>query len=372
MRENRHAFYARVRAASAPVLQLDPVTGERLWLVARHRDVLAGLKHPAIGHQLGGASPAGGEIERLEARQLINLDPPDHTRLRGLVGRAFTPRVVASLEPRIVAIVEGLLADARECGFVDGVRDLGEPMPVAVIADLIGVPACDRARFRAWSAAIMSGEGRTVAVLEFAAFVDEHAARRRVAPDDDLISGLVALDGLARDDLVAMIQLLLIAGQETAVYVIVNGIRALLSHPDQWEALCADPGGLAGAAVEEILRFDGPVEIAPPRFTFEPVRFGAGEIPAFEKVGFSILGANRDPEAFQDPDVFDIRRADAGRHLAFGHGIHFCLGAALGRLEARIMFERLASQLPSLRFADAAPGGGWIAPHAGTLPLLCA
>jgi cytochrome P450 len=369
VRENRHAFYARVREAGAPVLQLDPVTGERLWLLARHRDVLAGLKHPAIGHQLHRDVPAG-EISRLEARQLINLDPPDHTRLRGLVSRAFTPRTVASLEPQIVAIVDGLLADARRRGVVDGVADLGEPMPVAVIAHLIGVPAADRARFRAWSGAIMSGWGREDAVLEFAAFVDALATRRRAVGEDDLISRLVALDELSRDDLVAMIQLLLIAGQETAVYVIVNGIRALLSHPDQWARLCADPG-LAGDAVEEILRFDGPVEIAPPRFAFEPVRFGAGEIPAFEKVGLSVLGANRDPEVFDEPDVFDIRRADAGRHLAFGHGIHFCLGAALGRLEARIMFERLASQLPRLRFADVAPDGGWIAPHAGTLPLAC-
>ncbi len=349
MRENRHAFYARVREAGAPVLQLDPATGERLWILARHRDVLEGLRHPDIGHQLH-RDPPVGEIGRLEARQLINLDPPEHTRLRGLVSRGFTPRSVAGLEPRIVEIVDGLLAGARRRGVIDGLADLGEPMPVAVIASLIGVPPEDRQRFRAWSAAIMSGERREAATLEFAAYVDELAARRRSVPEDDLVSRLVALDALERDDLVAMIQLLLIAGQETAIYVIVNGIRALLTHPEQWSALCADPG-LAGAAVEEILRFDGPVEIAPPRFTFKPVRFGEGTIPAFEKVGLSVLGANRDPDVFADPDVFDIRRSDAGRHLAFGHGIHFCIGAALGRLEARIMFQRLAEQLPGLRLA---------------------
>ena len=203
--------------------------------------------------------------------------------------QAFTPRMVAGLEERIVAIVDGLVAAANAKGAFDGVTDLGEPMPVAVIADLIGVPAGDRARFRAWSAAIMSGEGRDAATLEFAAYIDELAARRRAAPEDDLISGLVALE---RDDLVAMIQLLLIAGQETAVYVIVNGIRALLTHPEQWEALRVDPG-LAAAAVEEILRFDGPVEIAPPRYALEPVRLGGGHDPGVR--ARRALAARRQP-----------------------------------------------------------------------------
>jgi cytochrome P450 len=254
------------------------------------------------------------------------------------------------------------------------VADLGEPMPVAVIADLIGVPARDRRRFRAWSAAIMSGDPheRDAATRAFAAYIDELAARRRAQPEADLLSRLVALeadgDALDRDELVAMIQLLLVAGQETAVYLIVNGIRALLTHPEQWRSLREDPS-LAAAALEEILRFDGPVELVPPRHSFRPVRLGGGTIPAFEKVGLSVLGANRDPEVFREPDVFDIRRADAGRHIAFGHGIHFCLGAALGRLEGRIMFQRLAERLPTLRLARDPGPDGWIAPHSGELPL---
>jgi cytochrome P450 len=281
---------------------------------------------------------------------------------------------VAALEPRIAAIVDGLLAQARRRDVIDGVADLGEPMPVAVIADLIGVPEQDRRRFRAWSAAIMSGhpQERDAATLDFAAYIDELAARRRAEPEDDLVSRLVALeaegDALDRDELVAMVQLLLVAGQETAVYLIVNGIRALLTHPEQWRALRDDPS-LAAAAVEEILRFDGPVELVPPRYALKPVRLGGGTIPAFEKVGLSVLGANRDPEVFREPDVFDIRRTDAGRHIAFGHGIHFCLGAALGRLEGRIMFERLAEQLPRLRLARDPGEGGWIEPHSGELPL---
>jgi cytochrome P450 len=165
-----------------------------------------------------------------------------------------------------------------------------------------------------------------------------------------------------------MVQLLLIAGQETAVYLIVNGIRALLAHPRQWDALRDDPS-LAAAAVEEILRFDGPVEIVPPRFALEPVELGGGTIPAGERIGLSVLGANRDPEVFRDPDAFDIHRADAGHHVAFGHGIHYCLGAGLGRLEGRIMLERIAEQLPGLRLARDPGEHGWIAPHSGELPL---
>jgi cytochrome P450 len=165
-----------------------------------------------------------------------------------------------------------------------------------------------------------------------------------------------------------MIQLLLIAGQETAVYVIANGLRALLSHPDQWRALCADPG-LAAAAVEEVVRFDGPVEIAPPRYALEPVQLGGGTIPASERVGLALLGANRDPAAFERPDEFDIARGDLNRHLGFGQGIHYCLGAGLGRLEGRVMFQRLAQRLPGLRLAPDQDGSGWIEPHSGRLLL---
>ena len=174
---------------------------------------------------------------------------------------------------------------------------------------------------------------------------------------------------LERDDLVAMMQLLLIAGQETAVYVIVNGLRALLTHRGEWEALCADPS-LAAAAVEEIVRFDGPVEIAPPRHALADLELGGGTVPAGEKVGLSLLGANRDPDVFADAGVFDIRRADVGRQLGFGHGIHYCLGAGLGRLEARVMFQRLAERLPGLRLEEEPDSSGWIEPHFGRLALV--
>jgi cytochrome P450 len=254
-----------------------------------------------------------------------------------LISRAFTPRAVAALEPRIAALADRLIDEAPD---EVGAAYFAEPVPVAVIAELIGVPPEDRVTFRGWSRAIMSGdpELRDAATFAFAAYVDDLAERAR----DGLIAELVPV--LSRDELVATIQLLLIAGQETAVYVIAHGLRALLDRPDQWQALCDDPS-LAAAAVEEVVRFDGPVEIAPPRFALRPV----GPIPRGEKVGLAVLGANRDPEAFEDPDAFDILRPDVGHHLGFGHGIHYCLGAGLGRLEGRVVFRRLAERLPGLQ-----------------------
>jgi cytochrome P450 len=317
VRRDPHAFYARVREAGRPVLQTHPGTGERLWIVAGHADVLAGLRHPSLGHQLG---PRGilDEVGRIGSRQLIDLDPPDHTRLRRIVSSAFTARTVARLEPWIRAIVDGLLDTASGREVIDGVADLGDPLPVAVIADLVGVPQPDRAEFRAWSRVIVSGDPDLgpPATLEFAAYIDSLAARKRDDPGEDLLSALVALaDGLDRDELVAMIQLLLIAGQETTVLLIANGLRALLTDRDRWHELVFDPG-IAPAVVEETLRFHGPVEIAPPRYAFTDVELGGGVVPQYERVGLSVLGANRDPAVFADPDVFDPHRTDVGRRTA--------------------------------------------------------
>ncbi|MEO3855936.1 cytochrome P450 [Acrocarpospora sp. B8E8] len=378
-RRDPHAFYARVRVAGRPVPQVDPA-GNRLWVVARHADVLDGLQHPAIGHEVRKHQAQDlplahqrSEAERIAARQLIDLDPPDHTRLRGLVSKAFTARTVARLEPWIADVADRLVARALELGTFDGVADLADPLPVNVIAQLVGVPEEDRARFREWSATIVSAADHdSAATLAFAAYIDELAERRRAVPEDDLLSELVALeaqgDALDRDELVAMVQLLLIAGQETTVDVLVNGIRLLLTHPEQWQDLLADPS-LASAVVEETLRFRGPVEIVPPRFTFREIGIAGGTIPAFERVGLSLWGANRDPSVFSDPDVFDIHRSDVHRHIAFGHGIHFCLGASLGRLEARIMFDRIARHLRRLRLAVEPDELDGFRLHRGTLPL---
>lgn len=380
-RRDPHGFYAKVRRAGRPVLQVDPA-GQRLWVVAGYDDVRAGLQHPAIGHEVGrhrpdggGPPPPAGTEAAIAARELINLDPPDHTRLRGLVSRAFTARTVAGLESWIRELADRLVVRVAELGTFDAVTDLADPLPVGVICELVGVPETDRARFRSWSAVIVSGDDPgSIAADSFAAYLTALADHRRRDPADDLLSRLVALDttgdDLENDELVAMLRLLLVAGQETTVYVVVNALRLLLTHPDQWLALREDPG-LAGAVVEETLRFQGPVEMAPPRWTFEDVELGGGTIPAFERVGLSLWGADRDPKIFADPDTFDIHRADVGRHIAFGHGIHFCLGAALGRLEARILLETVARRLGDLELAGSPAEAEQLQPHDDRLLLRC-
>ncbi|RKN36497.1 cytochrome P450 family protein [Micromonospora musae] len=381
VRRDPHRFYDRVRDAGRPILQIDPA-GNRLWVVAGHADVLAGLRHPAIGHEVHRHCPVAhqpdrhqaDEVARIEARQLISLDPPDHTRLRGLVSAGFTARAVARLEPWINTLADRLVEDALRRGRIDGVADLADPVPVNVIAELVGVPEPDRWQFRAWSAAIVSASpDGPRATVEFAAYLDELAARRRADPTDDLISELVAIeeqaDRLDRDELVALVQLLLIAGQETTVDLIVNGIRLLLTHPPQWQALRDDPAR-AELVVEETLRFRGPVEIVPPRFAFRDVELGGGVIPAFDRVGLSLWGANRDPAVFERPHEFDIHRPDVRKHVAFGYGIHFCLGAHLARLESRIMFERIAQRLPDLRLAVDPRDVDAFRLHRNELPLL--
>nr|WP_231134524.1 cytochrome P450 [Motilibacter deserti] len=268
--------------------------------------------------------------------------------------------MVAGLEPAIRELVDRLLADVRARGSADGVRDLADPVPVNVIAQLVGVPERDRARFRQCSAAIVSGgPDNPEATVALGRYVDELAARRRADPQDDLLSALVAQettgDALDRSELVAMVVLLLVARQETTVDVVVNGLAALLPHPEQWEALRADPS-LAAAVVEETVRYDGPVEIAPPRHALTDVELGGGVIPALDLVALSILGADHDPEVFADPERFDIFRPHVRHHIGFGSGIHFCLGAPLARLEARVVFEQVAEQLPGLALlADPAP-----------------
>ncbi|MGJ7440645.1 cytochrome P450 [Aquipuribacter sp. MA13-6] len=377
-RRDPHPFWDRVRRTGGPVPQVDP-SGHRLWVVAGYDDVLTGLHHPAIGHEVqrhappGTVPPPSGPAGRIAARQLIDLDPPDHTRLRRLVSHAFTSRTVTGLEPWVRDLSRRLVDRAVGLGRFDGVADLADPLPVGVIAQLVGVPPRDRPAFRAWSAAVVSGGDRSTAAAEqLNAYLDALARARREEPRDDLVSRLVAMeadgDHLDRDELLAMVQLLLVAGQETTVDVVANAVRLLLSRPEQWQALVAGPA-LAGAAVEETLRFRGPVEVVPPRWTFAEVRLGTGVVPAFERVGLSLWGANRDPSVFTDPGRFDVHRTDVGRHLALGHGTHFCLGAALGRLEARVMLETVARRVPQLQLdADPATLEGFRL-HRDALPL---
>jgi cytochrome P450 len=287
---------------------------------------------------------------------MLNSDPPDHTRLRRLVATAFTMRRVELMRPRIVEITDELLAGLAGREQVDLVDDFAFPLPVTVICELLGVPYADREDFRTWSTVLLSA-GEIDAVVaagkNMAAYLHELIAAKRADPVDDMLSALIQArddgDRLDEAELVSMAFLLLVAGHETTVNLIANGTLALLQHPDQRAALRADPALLPGA-IEEFLRYDGPISHATIRYTTEPVEIGGVTIPGGEFVVIALGSANRDDDRFADADRLDVTRP-AGGHLAFGHGIHFCVGAPLARLEGQIAIGRLFDRFPDLALA---------------------
>ncbi|GLZ06361.1 cytochrome P450 [Actinomadura sp. NBRC 104412] len=332
-----------------------------LWVTTGHELCERVLRDPGFGHR-----PAEGVVWRdapARRRSFLTMDPPDHTRLRRLVGKAFTARLVERLRPRVEELVADLLDALPEGEPVDLLAALAYPLPVIMISELLGVPPEDRDLFKGWSDALARGldpdfllpagdlAKREEARTEFAGYFAELAARRRAEPRDDLLSALVAVsDGgevLSEADLLATCVLLLVAGHETTVNLIGNGALALLRHPDQLAWFRAHPDESA-AAVEELLRYDPPVQLTL-RSALEDRVVGGTPVPKGGMVLLILGAANRDPAVFRDPDRLDLTRyagagtgrAEAPRHLAFGHGIHFCLGAPLARLEGRIALRRL-------------------------------
>jgi cytochrome P450 len=298
----------------------------------------------------------------LPAADLLTMDPPDHTRLRRLVAGAFTPRAIAGLEPWIREVTVQLLTAADGAGF-DLIDALAFPLPIAVICHLLGVPVEDQAQFRAWghdvaatldpqTAATARGQTRA-AELALTGYLQDLARERRANPDDSILSALIAAeeegDRLSSGEVVSTALLLLIAGFETTVNLIGNGTVALLGDPDNWNRLRQDPA-LVPAAIEEMLRYDSPVQLTS-RIATEDVEVGGSVIEAGRAIIVSIGGANRDPEVFEQPDEFRIDRPDPGRHLSFSLGTHHCLGAALARLEGRIAIEELTRRYPALELA---------------------
>ncbi len=304
----------------------------------------------------GQISPADQEL--LATQPFLFRDPPDHTRLRRLVSKAFTPRVVEGLRPLIAGFVDQLLDSAADRGCLDIVADLAYPLPVAVICDLLGVPREDSARFSAWSREMarmldpvftLTAEDKQRQMLAFAelsAYINELVDRRRAAPGADLLSALIAVkergEQLSRGDLVATAMLLLVAGHETTVNLIANGVLTLLRHPEALARLRADPV-LAPTAVEEVLRYDPPVHFRT-RVSIEDLSIGGVTVPRGSVIVLLLAAANRDPACFPDPARFDPTRPD-NRHLAFGGGIHFCLGAPLARLEAQLALATFARRV---------------------------
>ncbi|MGW9071452.1 cytochrome P450 family protein [Streptomyces yangpuensis] len=367
-----YPFYEALRA-SGPVHRL-VLGGERTWLVVGHQEAREALSHPGLSKNWLGSELFEVTQVHAVATNMLDTDPPHHTRLRRLVAREFTTRRVESLRPRVQQITDGLL-DAMEAlpeRRADLIRSFAVPLPMTLICELLGVPHLDRARFRYWSGEIVApldGVGADPRVLQdMTAYLCELVADKAGDQGDDLLSALIRTrdehgDRLSPDELIGMAFLLLVAGHETTVNLIGNGVRALLAHPDQLAALRADPDGLIGGAVEEMLRYDGPVQHATYRFADTDLELGGVPIEAGSSVMVALAAAGRDPARFTGPgpgpEEFDIRRTGPG-HLAFGHGIHHCLGAPLARLEGSIAIRSLLERFPTLAEDPAAGPPDWL------------
>jgi cytochrome P450 len=360
--------YAEMREHD-PVLCQPGIDGETMiWFVTRYEDAVRVLldderfvRDPALAlepnalEQMRLGMPP--ELEFIEAH-MLNKDGADHRRLRRLVTKAFTPRMIEGLRPRIQEIADDLLNALEHEGDTNLVESFAFPLPITVIAELLGIPVEDRERFRQWSDLVLTPaltpeavERFAVGMREFVAYLHELFAARRADPGDDLVTALLAAedggDTLSERELFSMVVLLIIAGHETTVSLIGNAMLTLLQHPEQLAKLQAD-ASLVPAAVEELLRYEAPVERALNRWAAADVELGGHTIKRGDTV-IAILGAaNRDPARFSDPDALDLGRRDS-KHLAFGRGSHYCLGAPLARLEAEIALTTLLRRLPGLR-----------------------
>jgi cytochrome P450 len=364
---NPYPVYARQRAET-PVCRLMLPDRQSAWLVTRYDDVATVLRDGRfVKDKRNVLTPA--QLARLPwmpalfkplERNMLDLDEPDHTRLRGLVHKAFTPRLVENMRGRIQALTDELLDAVQRKGRMDLIRDYALPLPTTIIAEMLGAPARDWHRFHRWTSALVSTAATTWGKLKMLPSVwallrySRNLVRsRRAAPQDDLVSALVSAreadDRLSEDEMLAMIVLLLVAGHETTVNLIGNGVLALLEHPEQMKRLRSDPV-LIRPAVEELLRYDAPVAMASERYAREDMTVAGVTIRRGDLVVPVLASANRDERKFDRPEALDLAR-EPNPHLAFGHGPHYCLGAPLARLEGQIAINTLLHRLPDLRLA---------------------
>jgi cytochrome P450 PksS len=394
-------IYAAMRD-KGPVARVELPDGRILWLVTRFaeasemlkdhgrfaNDPLSALTEEEYGQlfqQLtDDLTPEQQELvaetDEILSRNLLGVDPPDHSRLRRLVAIPFTPRYIESLRPRIEAIAGDLLdaIEARACETghrqVDLIDAFAYPLPLTVIAEMLGIPQVDRAKFREWSQAAVAftpadpaNPELTGMMIEFVRYLRQLAAEKRAHPSDDLLSGLVQAeaegDKLSENELLAMIFVLIVAGHETTVNLIANGLLALFDHPEQYARLRADLSQVP-VAIEEMLRYAGPVEMSLTRWVRQDTELGGERLRRGEEIVALLASDNRDERQFPDAETFDITREPGrSRHLAFGTGIHACLGSALARLEGQIAFTALLSRLPNLALATPRDAVEW---RAGT------
>jgi cytochrome P450 len=365
-----YPYYARLRA-SDPVHWADQFGG---WILTRYADVVTVLRSPNTSAERTDAAkqrvgPEFHSMYELRSHAMLNADPPRHTRLRLLVNKAFTPRTVERLEPFVQQFVGQVLDAAQARGRMDVMAELAFPLPATVIAEMLGVPAQDRDRFKQWSDDSTAAVGNLPSTLssdvlrksltameQLQAYFRGIIAQRRAEPRDDLLSALVKAqeegDRLSDDELLANSVLLLNAGHETTTNLLGNGTLALLRHPDQLRRLRDDPS-LIPSAVEEFLRYDSPVQFTS-RILKADMELRGKKLKAGQIVLLLLAAANRDPEQFPDPDRLDVGRPD-NKHVAFGLGSHFCLGAPLARLEGRLVFEALLRRAPGMRLDGPPP-----------------
>lgn len=362
----------------APVHRTKLPSGVEAWLVTRYVDAKQALADPRLSKNPAhhdepahakGKTGIPGERKAELMTHLLNIDPPDHTRLRRLVSKAFTPRRVAEFAPRVQELTDNLIDQFAARGSADLIHEFAFPLPIYAICDLLGVPREDQDDFRDWAGMMIrhgggprGGVARSVKKMR--GYLAELIYRKREAlsdvpePGEDLISGLIRAsdhgEHLTENEVAAMGFILLFAGFETTVNLVGNGLYALLAHPEQraqlQSSLATKDSSLLETGIEELLRYDGPVELATWRFATGPLSLGGQDIAAGDPVLVVLAAADRDPERFADPDVLDLARRD-NQHLGYGHGIHYCLGAPLARLEGQAALGTLLTRLPDLQLA---------------------
>lgn len=356
--KNPYPAYARLRKID-PVYRITLPDGQSGWMITTYEEAVEALKDKRFikdFSKLFGGSMDHGSVF---TQNMLFSDPPDHKRLRGLVQKAFTPKMIAGMRGRIQEITDELLDRVSGKERMNLIDDFAFPLPIIVICEMLGVPSSDRDKFRLWSNSLIDGANGENAqniyqhMTEFIEYLGQWFAKIRQEPGNDLISQLIHAedegDQLTERELYGVVSLLIIAGHETTVNLIGNGILALLEHPDQLKQLQSNPD-LIEMAIEELLRFNGPVEFSTSRWAGEDMEFKGKSIRKGEVVIIALNSANHDPSQFKNPEILDITR-EKSPHLAFGKGIHLCLGAPLARLEGEIAINSLLQRFPEMKLS---------------------
>ncbi|GCE31713.1 cytochrome P450 [Dictyobacter alpinus] len=366
-KKDPHAFYAHLRATE-PIFYVQDLN---TWIVTTYEDALLVLRDPRFTKDNRKIVPSEKGLNPMDEtaaqmmRNMLMVDAPDHTRLRSLVSKAFTPRMIEQLRPRIQQIADELLDAVQDRGQMDLIADFAYPLPLTVILEMLGIPSDERQQFRTWTQAIVNVEDpqfRVTSLQAFLGYIKTLVDKKRRYPEKDLVSSLAQVeengDQLNENELISMIFLLIVAGHETTVNLLGNGTLALLQHQDQFQLLRREPA-LIPEAVEELLRYTAPVSLSDERWASEDIILHGQLIHKGDMVLAALISANADPHHIADGDTLDVTRHEK-QHLAFGKGIHYCLGAPLARLEGQIAFATLLKRLPELRLADNAAKLTWV------------